>query len=472
MFYDTFWALTMGFALSGAVQAFVSRSAMQRSLGDHRPRTVAKASFYGMVSSSCSYAASAMAKSLFARGADLTAAMAFMFASTNLVLELGAVLWLLVGWQFALAEFVGGVVMIALLSLTLPRIMPPTLVEQARSRLASHDLGPDEGTAERLRLHSRAGWSNAAGYAISDVTMLRKELLVGFVVAGFASVAVPVGVWRALFLTGHGWISSAENAVIGPVLAFISFVCSVGNVPLAAALWKGGISFGGVVAFVFADLLALPLVLIYRKFYGGRLALRLVLTFWAVVSIAGLVTEVVFELMSLVPAHNSGAVVAGVHVGWNYTTVLNALALGLAGWLAWLYRNRDRLGGGAGLAKDVVCGMQVRAVDAPARAQYGPETYYFCSDRCHDRFVAQPETFLKLAQSSMPNRDAAPDATMPDSAANSPAGIDPVCGMPVSASEAAGLAGYDDRTYYFCSTACRDRFVDQPASYADTEDHS
>lgn len=393
MFYDTFWALALGFTLSGAVQAFVSHKAMQRSLGDHRAGTVAKASFYGMVSSSCSYAASAMAKSLFAGGADLTAAMAFMFASTNLVLELGAVLWLLIGWQFALAEFVGGALMIALLALVLPRIVPPALAEHARTQLDSHDPGPDVGTGVRPGPRSRAGWSNAAGYALSDLTMLRKELVIGFVVAGFAAVAVPMSVWRSLFLTGHGWASSVENVVIGPVLAFISFVCSVGNVPLAAALWKGGISFGGVIAFVFADLLALPLVLIYRKYYGNRLALRLVLAFWAVISIAGLVTEAVFQLVSLVPAHAVGSTVVDVHIGSNYTTILNLFALGLAGWLAWLYRNRGELGGGAGLTKDVVCGMQVRVADAPARAMYDGVTYYFCSDRCRDRFREDPASY-------------------------------------------------------------------------------
>lgn len=457
MFYDTFWALAVGFTLSGAVQAFVSRKAMQRSLGDHRPGTVAKASFYGMVSSSCSYAASAMAKTLFARGADLTASMAFMFASTNLVLELGLVLWLLVGWQFAVAEFAGGAIMIALLTLAVPRIVPPALADRARDRLDARAPDADAEGEERPGPRSRAGWSNAAGYALSDVTMLRKELLIGFVVAGFAAVAVPIDFWRSLFLTGHGWLSTVENVLIGPVLAFISFVCSVGNVPLAAALWNGGISFGGVVAFVFADLLTLPLVLIYRKYYGNRLALRLVLTFWAVVSIAGLVTEGIFRLVSLVPAHQPGTTVAHVHVGWNYTTILDVLALGLACWLAWLYRNRERLGGGGGLAKDVVCGMQVRTADAPAKAEHAGSTYYFCSDRCHDRFVAEPERFTD--QASSPDRDATPD----------PAAVDPVCGMSVDPSTAAGHATYEGNSYYFCSPGCRERFRADPASYAHSE---
>jgi YHS domain-containing protein/uncharacterized membrane protein YraQ (UPF0718 family) len=467
MFYDTLWALVLGFALSGAVQAFVSKATMQRSLGDHRPGTVAKASFFGMVSSSCSYAASALAKSLFARGADFTSSMAFMFASTNLVVELGVVLWLLIGWQFALAEFVGGVIMIGLLTLILPRVLPAAELEQARGRLNAgvdtHDdeMAGDSGASAgpagvRIRT-TRAGWSEAAGYAVSDVTMLRKELLIGFVVAGFAAMAVPVRWWQALFLTGHGWLSSIENVVIAPVLAFLSFVCSVGNVPLGAALWQGGISFGGVVAFIFADLLALPLVLIYRKLYGTRLALRLALVFWAVMSAAGLITEVLFRAVSLTPAHHAGRI-AGTHVGLNYTTVLNVLAVAVFGYLYWLYRNAGRFGGGAGLAKDPVCGMQVRTDDAPARTRHAGHTVYFCSDRCHNRFVANPDPFT--ADTAPAGHDHAQDArTAGATDSHAQQVTDPVCGMTVDPEHAAGHVEHDGRTYWFCSSGCRDTFV-------------
>jgi uncharacterized membrane protein YraQ (UPF0718 family)/YHS domain-containing protein len=397
MFFDTFWALVLGFGLSGAVQAFVSKAEMQRVLGDHRPLTVARSTFFGMVSSSCSYAASALAKSLFSRGADFTSAMVFMFASTNLVIELGAVLWLLVGWQFAVAEFVGGAIMIAILAVVLPRFVDVVELDAARERLRSAQTGggheahaamaqevhTDRPWRERIR--SKAGWSDASGYTISDITMLRKELVIGYVVAGFAAMAVPVSVWRALFISGHGFWSVLENVVVGPVLAFISFVCSVGNVPLAAALWKGGISFGGVIAFVFADLLALPLVLIYRKFYGTRLAVKLALVFWAVMSLAGLITEGLFQLAGLVPATLRGDI-ATVHVGWNYTTILNAVALALFGYQFYLYKNRDRYGGGTEYAKDPTCGMQVRRADAPARTTHAGTTYYFCCDGCMEKF--------------------------------------------------------------------------------------
>jgi len=245
MFYDTLWALVLGFALSGAVQAFVSKGEMQQALGDHRPRTIVRSSFFGMVSSSRSYAASALARSLFSRGADFTASRVFMFASTKLVVELGIVLWLLIGWQFAVAEFVGGFIMITILAVVLPRVVDVAEVDAARERLRAGKAGSggheehaaiseheQEGAPWRSRVRSRAGWSDASGYTISDLTMLPKELVSGFVVAGFASMAVPTSVWRVLFLTGHGLPSTVENVVVGPVLAAVAVVS-----PLAVELW-------------------------------------------------------------------------------------------------------------------------------------------------------------------------------------------------------------------------------------------
>jgi YHS domain-containing protein/uncharacterized membrane protein YraQ (UPF0718 family) len=464
MFYDTFWALVLGFTLSGAVQAFVSRAAMQRSLGDHRPRTVAKASFFGMVSSSCSYAASALAKSLFARGADFTAAQAFMFASTNLVVELGIVLWLLIGWQFAAAEFFGGAIMIALLAVVLPRAVPAAEVEAARDRLSAgkddvegHDAHAGHGapTADQLpwrqRIRTRAGWSDASGYTISDLTMIRRELVAGFVIAGFAVVLVPTSAWRAVFITGHGFWSSLENVVVGPFIAIISFVCSIGNVPLAAALWQGGISFGGVISFVFADLVALPLLLIYRKYYGTALTLRLLAVFWSVMSAAGLLTEYLFKAVGGVPA-NRPTGIATTHVGWNYTTVLNVVAVLGFVLVYWLYRSGRDAGHGddavSPYAKDVVCGMQVEKAHAPATAGHAERTYYFCSDRCQQRFAAEPSRFTSAAGPSVTGSV-----------------VDPVCGMTVIPVSAAGHFDLAGRSYHFCSPGCETAFRSDPHKY-------
>ena len=401
MWWETLWALVLGFGLSGAVQAFVSRGQMQRVMGRHGPAALTRSSLLGMASSSCSYAASALAKSLFQRGADFTAAMVFMFASTNLVAELGIVLWLLIGWQFTLAEFAGGAIMIVLLGLLLPRLVPRRLVTAAHERLdrSAADRAPNAGhhhesggrpsagagdsLARRLRQPSR--WADAAGYTISDLTMLRREIIIGFVVAGFAAAAVPAGFWNAVFLHDHGTLTMIENAIVGPFVAIISFVCSVGNVPLAAALWQDGISFGGVVAFIFADLISLPLLFIYRKLYGGRLTLRLLGIFWLVMSAAGLLTELIFKAAGIVPAARPASI-APEHLSWNYTTILNIVFLVVLAGIYWLHRSQERLGGGRDVARNPVCGMQVDTGNPGAALRADGQTTYFCSEHCRDRY--------------------------------------------------------------------------------------
>ena len=409
MFWETLWALVLGFALSGAVQAFVSRRELERTMGSHGLLSIGRATFFGMVSSSCSYAASALAKSLFQKGADFVTAMVFMFASTNLVFELGIVLWILMGWQFTASEFVGGLIMIALFSLVAPLVIRRPLIEAARRRVHT-DVMPDhaghtaeeEGTSPleeeswQQKLRSRAGWADAASYAISDVTMLRNEMLIGYVVAGFLAVLVPTSIWNDIFLPGHGFWTSLENALVGPLIALISFVCSVGNVPLAAALWKGGISFGGVVSFIFADLITLPLVLIYRKFYGWKLTLRFVAVAWLVMSTAGLIVEYLFRVLGAVPNHRPVQIVQP-SIQLNYTAVLNVLFLLVFLGLYWLNRNQERFGGGKGYAIDPVCGMQVQTANAPANANHAGHAYYFCSDRCKAGFKKDPERFTKPA---------------------------------------------------------------------------
>jgi hypothetical protein len=407
MFWETAWALVLGFGLSGAVQAFVSRQAMQAKLGDHRPASIARASGYGMVSSSCSYAASAMAKSLFVKGADFVAAMVFMFASTNLVVELGIVLVVLIGWQFAAAEFVGGAIMIVALALLGAVVLTGRRVETARERLSSGDGDDYADDALRSepwsrRLRSRSGWADAASYTMADLTMLRREMLVGYLIAGFLAALVPTAVWNTVFLHGQGAWTRVENVVVGPFIAIISFVCSIGNVPLAAALWHGGISFGGVVSFVFADLIAMPLLLIYRKFYGGRLALRLLAVFWVVMAAAGLATEAIFAAVGIVPTSRPLRVVPE-HFSLDYTTVLNIVFVAVFALIYWAYRNRERLGGGARCGIDPVCGMQVERANAPAAATHQGRRLYFCSERCAERFAADPDRFTRAA--------AAPDAS-------------------------------------------------------------
>lgn len=519
MLWETIWALVLGFGLSGAVQAFVSKEEMQRALGDHGPRSIARASGFGAMSSSCSYAASAMAKSLFAKGADFVSAMVFMVASTNLVIELGLVLLVLIGWQFTAAEFVGGPLMIVLLAFIGGMVLRGPAVEKARKRLTQpapakkvgldtlqnldasaprdgHQLALERARTEHQRkiesepwakkLRSKAAWADAATYAIADITMLRKELVIGYTVAGFLAALVPEAFWSDLFVTGHGGWTTLENAFIGPLIAVASWVCSVGNVPLAAALWKGGISFGGVISFIFADLISMPLILIYRRLYGGRLALQLVLVLYPVMALSGLAVGELFSAAGIVPTLRRASVVA-VHFSWNYTSVLNiAFLLALVG-IWWLKRHREQLGGGAGFAIDPVCGMQVRIADAPAESDWGGKSYWFCSDRCRERFEAEPDHFTRLetppvsassvvaAAASLPmvvsrgSLDAAKKEVVTDTMTSTTDKpdlvVDPVCHMVIDPDHAAAHRHYQDKDYYFCNLGCADAFDADPARY-------
>ncbi len=464
MFWETLWALVLGFSLSGAVQAFVSKAQMQRALGDHGPASVARAAGYGVVSSSCSYAASAMTKSLFQKGADIVAAVVFMVASTNLVVELGIVLLVLLGWQFLAAEFVGGPIMIVLLALLGGFVLRGPLVDAARARLEGRradarddprcaapedDQAMLDATPLRAKLRAAGGWSDAASYAVADATMLRRELAIGYLVAGFLAALVPAGFWTALFVRGHGGWTILENALVGPVIAFLSWVCSVGNVPLAAALWHGGISFGGVVAFVFADLLSAPIVLIYRKYYGGALTMRLVAALYGAIVLASLAVELIFAGAHIAPTSRTLGVSAA-HFSWNYTTFLNIAACALAGALYYLHRSRARLGGGAGYAIDPVCGMQVRTADAPARTLVGGTAVYFCSDRCRARYEADPDRFARDA--GQPAGGAAGGERAAEATA-----IDPVCGMTVDPASAI-TRRIGGRDLSFCCTGCAQRY--------------
>jgi uncharacterized membrane protein YraQ (UPF0718 family)/YHS domain-containing protein len=359
-----------------------------------------------------------MAKSLFVRGADYIAAMVFMFASTNLVIELGIVLIVLMGWQFAVSEFVGGAIMIVLLAtigaLWLGGRRAVRAKDQAAASVApathddAHDVasGLDSPVQQaRPRWRTIAGWADSASFTMADLTMLRRELAIGYLVAGFLTVLVPASAWQAVFVSGHGFWTSVQNVVVGPFIALVSFVCSIGNVPLAAALWKGGISFGGVVAFIFADLITFPLLMVYRRQYGTKTMLRMLAVFWALMSTAGLVTEGIFHVAGLVPTDRAVSV-APDHFAWNATTYLNIVFLGLFAVIFWLARHRARLAGDSSFAGDPVCGMQVDATMAPAsRIGAAGNRVSFCSERCAERFdeaQSRNDAGLPVAEAPVP----------------------------------------------------------------------
>ena len=340
MTWEITWALILGFLLSAIVQALVRKSTVVRLLGDDRPRTLALAALLGSASSSCSYAAVALARSLVRKGADFTAAMAFEIASTNLVVELGVILALLMGWQFTAAEFVGGPIMIVVLAVLFRLLLRDKLLRDAREQAerglagsmeghAAMDMSiADQGSFAR-RLFSREGFTSVAHVFVMEWAAILRDLVIGLLIAGAIAAWVPDSFWRTFFFEGHPLASKLWGPPIGPLVAVVSFVCSIGNVPLAVVLWKGGISFGGVVAFIFADLLILPILSIYRKYYGLRMAAFLAGTFYAAMVVAGYVVEFVFDGLGLVP-EQSAAKLPMAGVSWNYTTYLNIAFLALA----------------------------------------------------------------------------------------------------------------------------------------------
>jgi uncharacterized membrane protein YraQ (UPF0718 family) len=336
MAWEVWWALVLGFALSGIVQAWVPRSRIERALGGRGPREVGLATGLGAASSSCSYAAIAIAKSMFEKGASFASAMVFQFASTNLVFELGIVIWIFIGWQFTLAELVGGLIMIALLWLGLRLFVTLRLEEDARRHAEAADAGhvhpshASEGSV-RQRLTSVEAWSDVAHNFRHDWGMLWREISAGFLIAGFISL-LPMDFFNSLFVTDapQPW-RLLENVVVGPIVAILSFVCSVGNAPLAAVLWGGGISFAGVIAFIYADLLIIPIVIAYTKYYGRDLTARLVGIMFAAIVLAALAVDGIFSAAGLVPSTRPSIdSITSRGISWNYTTFLNVVFLGVA----------------------------------------------------------------------------------------------------------------------------------------------
>jgi uncharacterized protein len=387
MGWEVWWALVVGFLVSAIVAAWVPRERIERSLSGGGIRPIATATGLGAASSSCSYAAVAIAKSLFQKGASAASALTFQLASTNLVWELGLVLWVLIGWQFTLAEYAGAIVMIALMALLLRAFVSPRLEQQARTHARAADSGHQHHSAHsaegwRARLTSVSAWSDVAHNFRGDWQMLWREITTGLLLAGFVA-QLGDGFFRGLFLSGSpALVRTLWGALIGPLIAVLSFVCSVGNVPLAAVLWSGGISFAGVIAFIFADLIVLPLIAIYRKYYGGAFAARITALLFVTMVIAALVIAALFSGAGLIP---SGPRPTRNHVfgrvALDYKLVLDVAGLCV---FAALFALTARRG-----ASDPVCGMQVDRAKAVSATLDG-RTRYFCSEHCRQAFIANP----------------------------------------------------------------------------------
>jgi hypothetical protein len=339
MLWEILWPLILGFGLSAVVQAVVSKSEMTKLLPNDSPKSLAIACGLGAASSSCSYAAVALARSIFRKGANFTAAMAFQLASTNLVAELTIIIIVLMGWQFAVAEFLGGPLMVVLMALLFRMFLSHKLVAQARAQAGRGLKGKMEGHADMdmsvtegplwQRITSKDGFTAMSHYFVMDLAAVWKDIAIGLLIAGALVAWVPSDFWQKFFLVSHPVAAKIWGPIIGPLVAVLSFVCSVGNVPLAAVLWNGGISFGGVIAFIFADLIVLPIIDIYRKYYGWKVAGLIVAIFYVAMVFAALVIEFLFDLLGLIPSHRSAQIVE-MSVSFNYTTVLNIIFLAVA----------------------------------------------------------------------------------------------------------------------------------------------
>src|SRR5579875_1127703 len=339
MFWEILWPLILGFTLSAIVQAVVSHKAMAKTLGSDEPKSLTLATLFGIASSSCSYAAVALARSIFQKGASFTAAMVFELASTNLVIELGIILLVLMGWQFTLAEYLGGLLMVIFIALIFRLTLTPRLIQRAREQAERGMLGRMEGHATMdmsvegssfwQKLFSAKGFTAVSHYFVMDWASVWVDIVLGLLIAGALAAWVPESFWRAFFLTNDPTLAKIEGPLVGPLVALISFVCSVGNVPLAAVLWRGGISFGGVVSFIFADLIILPILDIYRKYYGWKVMAYILVTFYVTMAVAGYIVEFLFGALGIIPQNrNIVAITEGIQ--WNYTTFLNTIFLILA----------------------------------------------------------------------------------------------------------------------------------------------
>jgi uncharacterized protein len=339
MFWEILWPLILGFALSGIVQALVSHQAMAKTLGGDDPKSLSLATLFGIASSSCSYAAVALARSIFQKGASFTSAMVFELASTNLVIELGIILIVLMGWQFAAAEYVGGILMVIFIALIFRFTLTPRLVSMAKAHAEEGLAGRMEGHAAMdmsvsggsffAKLFSGKGFTAVSNYFVMDWASVWVDIVLGLLIAGALAAWVPDSFWQTFFFSNNPTLAKIEGPLVGPLVAIFSFVCSVGNVPLAAVLWRGGISFGGVVSFIFADLIILPILDIYRKYYGWKVMGYILVTFYVTMAAAGYVVEFLFEALGIIP-QNRNVVTITEGIQWNYTTILNIIFLVLA----------------------------------------------------------------------------------------------------------------------------------------------
>jgi YHS domain-containing protein/uncharacterized membrane protein YraQ (UPF0718 family) len=488
MLWEVLWPLAFGFLLSAMIQTIVSKRAVAGALGKPDLKGFVLACGFGAASSSCSYAAVAVARALFRRGASFVNAIIFEFASTNLVFELGLVLLILLGWQFVAAEFAGGLLMAVILWILFKVTLRQRMVDDAKQQAERGVFGSTHEAHGEMdisitdgpflfRLFSPRGFTAISHSFFMDLNALYVDLGLGFLIAGALAAWVPSSWWQAFFLTNHPTLNEFWSPLIGPVISMLSFVCSVGNVPLAVVLWNGGISFGGVISFLFADLIILPILNIYRKYYGGRTALYLFGVSYAAMALAGFLVGGAFQLLGLAPT-NHRVTVFETQPAWNYTTFLDIAFLLLMAVMAWrfvttggiemLRAHSRRPEAGATLVRDPVCGMSVDAASAKEQLEYLGTTYYFCSAGCKSKFEKDPARYtaqmVQVEHAGQVSHSRVM-AAMPGGQMEKQSAIDPVCGMSVDPEQAEYRSFQNGEVYYFCSAECKESFDKDPGKY-------
>ena len=490
MLWEVLWPLAFGFLLSAMVQTVVSKRAVARTLGKPDLKGFVLACGFGAASSSCSYAAVAVGRALFRRGASFVNAIIFEFASTNLVFELGLVLLILLGWQFVAAEFAGGLLMAVILWIIFKVTLRQRMVDAARRQAERGVFGSTHEAHGEMdmsitdgpflaRLFSPRGFTAISQTFFMDLNALYVDIGLGFLIAGALAAWVPNSWWQAFFLTNHPTLNAFWSPLIGPVISMLSFVCSVGNVPLAVVLWNGGISFGGVISFIFADLIILPIINIYRKYYGGRMSLYLLAVSYAAMALASFLVGGAFQLLGLAPT-NHHVTVFETQPTWNYTTFLDIAFLVLMAVMAWrfvttggiemLRAHARRPEAGAEVVKDPVCGMSVEPATTKEQIEYEGTTYYFCSPGCRSSFEKDAarytaQTMTQVGHAGHLGRSLVTAATPGGHMERQSSAIDPVCGMSVDPDHAEYRSFQKGESYYFCSAGCKETFDKDPANY-------
>jgi len=489
MLWEVLWPLAFGFLLSAMIQTVVSKRAVANTLGRPDLKGFVLACGFGAASSSCSYAAVAVARSLFRRGASFVNAIIFEFASTNLVFELGLVLLILLGWQFVAAEFAGGLLMAVILWILFKVTLRQRMVDDAKRQAergvfgSTHEAHGDMDVSITdgpflSRLLSARSFTAISHAFFMDLNALYVDLALGFLIAGALAAWVPNSWWQAFFLTNHPVLNEFWGPLIGPVISMLSFVCSVGNVPLAVVLWNGGISFGGVISFIFADLIILPILNIYRKYYGGRTALYLLAISYAAMALAGFLIGGAFQLLGLAPT-NHHVTVFETQPSWNYTTLLDIVFLVLMAVLAWRFVTTGGIEmlrahahppeAGANLVRDPVCGMSVDPATAKEQVDFMGTTYSFCSPGCRSKFEKNPVRYTaqvaQLEPAGHPHHSPVTAAMPGGDMERHQSAIDPVCGMTVDTDRAEYRSFQKGDTYYFCSAGCKETFDSDPGKY-------